>query len=355
MQSADVLDNPEQRAAIDRGGMSRSIISFPFQLEKGWELSKELALGRTPASPVSCIISGMGGSAIGGDIFGDIMRALSSFRVDINRTYSVPRFATRETLHIAISYSGNTEETLASFRDGLQRGVPSIGMSSGGQLESICREESVPFLKIPQGEQPRAALGYMLSGLLGIASRLGIYDFSSSIMGAVQSARTAAASVSPDVPSSRNPAKSLAIWLQGFTPVIISTPEIYSAAERMKTQFNENAKIFAWTMTIPEANHNDWVPVQLDQTANRYRAVLLETLSEEALLRRRMNVVEELIAGRIAVRKIGAEGHGILDQLLRYIMVGDMASYYLALLNSTDPSPVEPLLSLKRELSSRTQ
>lgn len=345
-----VLDNAKQIVSVDRSGMAKSMASLPFQLEKGWELSTKADL-KGLVRPSSYVISGMGGSAIGGDIFADVIRQTGAFGVTINRTYNIPESIGPGALHIAVSYSGDTEETLSSFGRGVSGGIPSIGIASGGRLESICRQESIPFIKIPSGEQPRAALGYMLSCLLGLTTRLGIHDFSNVIMDAVQAARTAVASVSPDVPAKDNPSKSLAAWLGDSTPIIISTPEIYSAAERMKTQVNENAKRFAWTMTMPESNHNDWIPLEMDPSASGYKAIVLETVSAEPLLRRRMKVVEDILSKRMQLRKISAGGGGILDELLRYIVIGDMTSYYMAILHSVDPTPVGPITALKKALA----
>ena len=350
MTNEGVLDNSGEIAAVDRSGMSKSMISLPFQLEKGWELSMKADM-KGLVRPSSYVISGMGGSAIGGDIFADVLRQAEGFGVTVNRTYDLPGSIGPGSLHIAVSYSGDTEETLSSFERGLSKGIASIGIASGGRLESICRKESIPFIKIPSGEQPRAALGYMLSCLLGLTTRLGIHDFSGVIMDAVQAARTTIASVSPDVPTKDNMSKALAAWLGDSTPVIISTPEIYSAAERMKTQFNENSKRFAWTMTMPESNHNDWIPIELDPSAGGYKAIVLETLSKEPLLRRRMKVVEDILSKRMQLRKIQAGGGNMLSELLRYIVIGDMTSYYVAILHSVDPTPVEPITALKKALA----
>ncbi len=353
MTDISILDSAEKRKAIDREGMSAALVSFPFQLEKGWELSNNADMGGTPEHPVSILISGMGGSAIGGDIFSDLMAHLGGAAVQVNRSYWLPGNLRDGTLHIGISYSGNTEETITSFSRGLEAGLPSMGISSGGKLEEICREHSLPFIKIPSGEQPRAALGYMLSSLLGIATKLGIHDFSRTIMGAVQAARSAVSAVAPDVPFAENEAKQTAAWIGDATPVIVATPDIYAVAERVKTQFNENSKRFAWLMIMPEANHNDWVPVQLDPTSSGYRALLLESIVDEPLLRRRMGVVGELFEGRMETRCIGHGEGGVLDKMLRLIAAGDMTSYYLALLRGTDPSPVDVLTHLKNTIASR--
>lgn len=353
MSDADTLDDPKQRSLVDKENMISSLTSFPFQLEKGWELSQSLDMGRFRQGFSSLLISGMGGSAIGGDVLGDILRSVSDVRVEVNRTYSPPKHVDKDVLHVAVSYSGNTEETLSSFRRGLDLGISSMGISSGGALEKLCIEKSIPFLKIPGGEKPRAALGYMLSSLMGATTAAGIHDFSGTIMEAVQSARTATASVSPDVPAEKNLSKQLAMWLGASVPLIIASSEVFSAAERLKTQFNENSKRFAWLLPMPESNHNDWIPLFMDRTAGGYKAILFDSVEDEPMLQRRMSVIEELLSSRMEVRRVSSNGKGILDSLLKYIVIGDNASYYLAMLDSTDPSPVTPIEELKRALSSR--
>ncbi|MCL4347097.1 MAG: bifunctional phosphoglucose/phosphomannose isomerase [Candidatus Thermoplasmatota archaeon] len=339
--------------SVDRSGMVKAIVSLPFQIEKGWELA---AGTRTPHLPVkinSFLVSGMGGSAIGGDLFRDIIEGLADFSVSVNRNYTLPRNVSGSTLHIAISYSGNTEETVSSLRDALSRRIETVVISSGGELERIAAEHNLPFMKIPGGLQPRAAVGYMLSSIIGLASKLGIFDFRTVIMDAIQEVRTRMGTLLPEVPVEKNEAKQLALWLGEKTPIIITTPGTYSLGERMKTQFNENSKRFAWQISLPEFNHNDWIPLFEDATVSNYRAIIFDSGDKNPYIRRRLGVVADLLAKRLEVRLMKLGQGNVLGRFIATMAVGDMASYYLSIMEGRDPSPVAPIEELKREIASR--
>jgi len=345
------LDDPKIYAAMDPNHMGRSIATFPYQLEKGWEISGNLkALERVERSPSSILISGMGGSAIGGDLFRDLMR-FQGFEVEVNRSYSLPPAGTG-MLHIAISYSGNTEETLSATRKGIRKGIPTVAITSGGELYSYCRSNDIPVISIPSGLQPRASLGYIFSSILGISTVLGVHDFSDEIMDSIQDVRTVLSSIAPEVPAEDNVSKQTAMHVGDRTPLIIATSELSSVSLRMKTQFNENSKRFAWRITLPESNHNDWIPLMEDVTLSGYACILLEPIDAEPLLQRRVRVVEELLSRRAELLRIASSGSSQMSRMLTYVARGDMASYYLAILHSIDPWPVHPIEELKRALAS---
>ena len=352
MNSTDI-DSEETFRSIDRSGMIKSIISLPFQLEKGWEIGIGKPGISSLSNPRSFVISGMGGSAIGGDIFRDIAGQLTDFDVITNRNYSLPRNVGREALHIAISYSGNTEETVSSLKDAIGRKIPTVSISSGGEVERISAENGIMHYKIPGGQQPRAAVGFMLSCIIAIADRLSVYDFRPLMMDAIQGVREHIAAMSPEVPSEKNEAKKLAKWLSGFTPLVVTTPGVYSIGERMKTQFNENSKKFAWLMVLPELNHNDWIPLFEDPTVTSYRMVLLTEADMNPMMRRRIGVVTDLLRRRMEMKTLTCSGKNLIAGYIGTMAVGDMASYYLSVLEGRDPSPVAPIEELKREIASR--
>lgn len=344
-----MLDRTETYDRVDREGMFRSIVSLPFQLEKGWELASGLAIGKGQ-TPSSFLISGMGGSAIGGDLFRDIMGRCATFDVLVNRNYTLPGHVEDGAMQIAVSYSGNTEESTSSLRDAVSRGIPSIAVSSGGEMEKISRENGLPFIRLPGGLQPRAAVGYMLGAIIGIATKLAVYDFSKIIMDGIQEARSAIASISRDIPAEQNEAKKLAEWTGDGTPLIITTPGLYSLGERMKTQFNENSKKFAWLSVLPELNHNEWIPM-MESDISDYRIILLEDCVEHPLMIRRVEVVKKLLAAKTAIRTLKLHEGNPVGSFMRMMALGDATSYYVAILHGTDPSPVGPIETLKREIS----
>ncbi|MBX8638074.1 MAG: bifunctional phosphoglucose/phosphomannose isomerase [Thermoplasmata archaeon] len=350
---AGMLDIAETYDRIDREDMFRSIVSLPFQLEKGWELASNLAQDKVGHKTSSFLISGMGGSAIGGDLFKDIIDRYTTFSVNVNRNYVLPRLIGDATLHIAVSYSGNTEESVSSLRDAVRRNIPSIAISSGGEMESISREHGLSFIRMPAGLQPRAAVGYMLGTIIGIATRLSIYDFSKTVMDGIQAARSTIASLSRDVPAEKNEAKMMAEWIGDGTPLIMTTPGLYSLGERMKTQFNENSKRFAWLSVLPELNHNEWIPM-MESDISHYRIILLEDCTEHPLMVRRVEVVKKLLSARAEIRTVRLREGNPLSSFIQIMALGDITSYYLAILHNTDPTPVAPIETLKKEISSFT-
>lgn len=339
------LHDRKEIEGIDRSSMYRSLLTFPFQLEKGWELSSKIDLHYRPKSLIIC---GMGGSAIGGSILRDIMGYESRFPVHIVRGYEL-NVNPDGALVICMSYSGNTEETLSAAAQALQSGSKCVFISSGGQLEELAKSTGTVHIKLPSGYQPRAALGFMLSSLIGIADGCGLHDFSQNIMEVIQHVRDTVASVSLDGPDD-SVSRKIALWLENATPVIAGTYEISSVVERCKTQFNENSKRLAWTLVFPESNHNDWIPLMVDSHTPDYRFLLLEPFSRNSLLLRRMKIVREKLESRAPVFSVHASAANFTAALLEYIVIGDWASYYAALLQSIDPSPVEPIEELKKLL-----
>jgi glucose/mannose-6-phosphate isomerase len=348
-----ILDRPEVYSSVDRADMFKSIVSLPFQLEKGWELTSRLNNVPDYPIPSTFLISGMGGSAIGGDLFHDVIDRCTTVGVHVNRNYTLPKHIVEGSLHIAVSYSGNTEESVTSLRDAVRRKIPSIVIASGGELEKISNEQGLPFIRMPTGLQPRAAVGYMLGSIIGIATRLSVYDFSNLVMDGVQSARTAIASLSKDVPMDRNEAKKNAAWIGDKTPLIITTPGLYSLGERMKTQFNENSKKFAWLSVLPELNHNEWIPM-MESDITPYRIFLIEDNTEHPLMIRRLGVVKKLLSSRTDITSLKLDEGNPLSSFLKLMALGDLTSYYLAILQNIDPSPVAPIEILKKEISSST-
>ena len=349
MQS-NVLDDAALREQIDKSQMYRALLSFPYQLEKGWELAGSISIERNKFSRI--IVCGMGGSAIGGDMLRDVLRSSANFPVDVIRDYEL-RQREREALVVGVSYSGNTEETLSSVRQAVEGSMETVLISSGGQLEEFAREKGLKHIRIPAGYQPRAALGFMFSSLLRIADKLGIFNFQHSIMDTIQHVRNVVSSVSIDKPSSANISKQISNWLGDRVPVIACPNELYSAGERMKTQFNENSKRLAWNLFFPESNHNDWIPLMTDRRVGEYRVILLRTISDNKLMKKRMEVVESMLKQRMDVFAIQSTSDNPLNALLEYTVIGDWASYYTALLDAIDPSPVAPIEELKKRLKEK--
>jgi len=297
------------------------------------------------------IVCGMGGSAMAGDI----ARRFSRVPLSVNRSYTLPAFVDRQTLLVAISYSGNTAETLSSFTQGLETGASVLAISSGGKLEEISKTHGIPFLKIPTGYQPRAAMGHLALPLLVVLSKLGLLNETGSWEALLQGLDQVRDRCTFSVPAAENPAKRLAHTLSGRVPVIYGTVDNTDlVAMRFKTQINENAKQPAFWNVFPELNHNEILAlVRSDLLANQY-ILLLQNDYDLKENRVRMEIVTGLFEkNNVPFTVLGAEGKSELAQVLSQIYFGDYVSYYLALLNEVDPTPVTLIEEFKKELSKR--
>jgi glucose/mannose-6-phosphate isomerase len=333
--------------------MGDGILSLPRQCEEAWESVQSLYLPEEYRSAENVIIVGMGGSAIGGALLQSMIDRECPVPVTVCREYTVPAWVGPATLVIATSYSGNTEETLAAFEDSVSRGAMPIAIARGGRLKQRA-QAGIPFFQITYAGQPRTALGHSLIPLVGIFQRLGlIRDHTADVAEAVRVMDDLQAEIGPVVPVERNPAKQLAIRLQGTIPVIYGAEHLSEVARRWKGQINENAKGFAAHDVLPELNHNTIVGYEHPHPAGaKVFVVFLHSELYHPRVALRWGATSELLVkNSIPHVQVSARGTTRLAQVLSAIHYGDCVSYYLALLNGVDPSSVDAIDYLKGRLA----
>ncbi|MFN3346365.1 MAG: bifunctional phosphoglucose/phosphomannose isomerase [Candidatus Bipolaricaulaceae bacterium] len=326
----------------DVGRMAEALRGFPEQVER--------ALGLACRVPNSlqgfknAVVLGMGGSAIAGDI----LARFSTVPVVTVRDYAIPAWVNADTLLIAISYSGETEETLSAFREGLRRTRRAVALTTGGALAALCEEQDVPWIPVPPGFQPRAALAFLLFPLLGCFARLGyVRENPTSVIAQLRKLRDAC------VPEqNENSAQDLAQTLVGKIPVVYGAGVTAPVAYRWKTQINENAKQPAHWAELPELCHNEIVGYELAGKVFAQGVVIfLRTSFDHPRVAKRVEILKEVLAARgLAFLEVWGEGETPLTQALWLLYFGDWVSFYLALLNGVDPTPVQPIQELKRRL-----
>lgn len=321
-------------------------------------LQKFTVEGPVPAGPVSNIVlGGMGGSALPGLLSMTWPGYRKPF--EISRNYHVPSYVGPETLFVASSYSGNTEETLSGLDEALKAGAQVVVLASGGQLVERALAQQLPVIKVPAGMQPRHAVLSMFKGLLTILAqfpgltRESLDGLEESLMPALATAlNNKAATLAPTVPAKDNPAKQLAQELMGKSVVIYGGPLLFPAAYKWKINCNENAKNVAWCNQFPEFNHNEFLGWSSHPEEKPYAIVELRSELEHQQIQKRFEVSDRLLSGQWpAPQIVQAEGATIAEQLLTTIMLGDFVSLYLALLNGLNPTPVDLIEKLKGELA----
>jgi glucose/mannose-6-phosphate isomerase len=349
------LDDLEICKRYDPDGMRNDLHRLPQQLREAWQKANQFALPADFATIDKIIICGMGGSAIGGELIKKFASNLTKPIIFVHRDYDLPAFVDSKTLVIASSYSGNTEETLSNFKQALDKDCLKMASTTGGKLEDLAKIRQIPVFTIDYVCQPRAALGYSFIPLVALLSRLGfIEDKSIEVERAAQTLEKLLDKLSENVPSSCNPAKQLAHKLFGKLLIIYGAGILSPVAQRWKGQFNENSKTWAFYETFSELNHNSVVGYEFPkEMANKTYIILLRSPSLHPRILARYQITSEILEkAKVEHEIIDSQGEDNLTQMMSLIFLGDWTSYYLAMLNQADPSPVKMIDYLKERLDS---
>lgn len=297
------------------------------------------------------VFAGMGGSALAALI----STSWPGYDVpfEIVRNYTIPAYVGPNTLFIASSYSGNTEETIEALTRAEAENAQIAVITSGGKLAEIAQEKGYPLLELPSGFQPRFATLYSLKALATLLDRAGITQNAAETLERQSDfIKNAVEAWRPDVATKDNRAKQLALDIVGKSAVVYAGNLLAPAAYKWKISFNENAKNLAWCNTLPEYNHNEilgWVSHPVDKP---FAVIDLRSSFEHERTLKRFDITDKLLSGkRPAAMTVNAEGENILQHLIWVIVMGDFVSLYLALLNGLNPTPVEIIEKLKKELA----
>ena len=348
------LDDPSIYKSLDPLDMRGRIRELPQECRRAWQQALAFELPRDYSTVDKVAILGMGGSAIGGDLLSSLVAADSKVLVSVHRDYDLPRFVDAGTLVIASSYSGMTEETLSSFSQALDTPARKLVLTTGGRLREIAQENAIPVFSIDYASQPRAALAHSFFPLLGIFRNLGLVgDVSPDVEETVRLLDDLQATLTTTSPSSGNRAKQMASELHDRLVVIYGAGILSPVAQRWKTQINENSKAWAFYETLPEMNHNAVVGYEFPpDLARRVAVVLLRSRRLHPRTLIRYDVVADVLGSAgIEHRTVDGSGESALSQMMSLVLLGDWVSYYLAILNGTDPSPVKVIDHLKKRLA----
>lgn len=341
-----MLDDLKKIATVDKsdalGVASKQAQQLLHQFNVPLEFTAEIE---------NVVLDGMGGSAFPGLI----VTSWPTIRVpfEISRTYQVPAYVGPNTLYIASSYSGNTEETLTALEQAEQRGANIVVISAGGELMEVAKKRGYPTYEIPHGIQPRMSALYFLNALVDMFEQLHLID-----QGSLQELRETAdwlnqqhAAWGADIPLSKNPAKQLAEKMLGKTVIVYSGPLLFPAANKWKICINENAKNLAWHNQYPEFDHNEFIGWSSHPVEKPFAVVEIHSVFEHPRVLQRFELSDRLLSGKKPHSYVvEAQGDTLLKQILWAFNFGDFVSIYLAILNNVDPTPVDLVEKLKAEL-----
>ncbi len=352
------LDDPRLYQQFDPGGMLARLHEMPQLCRQAWQMAMRFDLPQGYSGVNKVVILGMGGSAIGGDLVSSLALSEARLPIFVHRDYNLPAFVDAETLVIASSYSGMTEEPLSSFAQALETGAKKLVITTGGRLRSMAEARNVPVFGFDYKAQPRAALAFSFLPVLGFLQRLGfLSDKSSDVAETVQALQELAQKIKEDVSLSHNPAKQLAQRLYGHLPVIYGAGILSEVAHRWKTQLNENSKAWAFYEVFPELNHNAVVGYQFPpELADKIMVVLLRSTSLRRRLQLRYRVTCQLLdQAKVGYQVVDGDGTSLLSQMMGLVLFGDYTSCYLAILYKIDPSPVKAVGYLKEQLAKEAE
>ena len=348
------LDEINQFKTIDKEDMYSHIIGLPDQLSKAWNLGMSLPLPDNKNID-RVIIGGMGGSAIGGDLIASYLFSMSSVPFIVQRGYDLPSWAIGEnTLVILSSHSGNTEETISLFNQGLNNKCSLLAICTGGKLEALAKSNGVPIWKFEHKGQPRAAIGFSFGLLLAFAYRMGLVeDQSKELTETVTYIKEFQKELTIDVPTIDNRSKRIAQDIYGRWITILGSGALSTVARRWKGQMSEVAKAWAQFEELPEANHNSLAGIlNPNEVIDQMSVLFLTSDSDHEKNRKRTLFTKEILEEEnIQTQIINFPEKLLLVNMWSAITLGDFVAYYLAMLYSVDPTPIPPIQNLKTKMS----
>lgn len=321
--------------------MRKFINAFPSHITRAIEIAKNIKFEHQNINNI--VISGQGGSAIGGIIAKNISNQYSKIPIIINQDYKVPNFLDKNTLFISSSYSGNTEETITALKSAANKHCKIFCICSGGEILKIAKNNQYDYIKLPKGGAPRAMLCFSVIQLLCIINKVNNLPF--------QDLENKLINVKKDLLNKKeeiiNIATKSAHLINKMMPFIYTFPEFEGVALRFKQQLNENSKKHACYNIIPEMNHNEIVPWNIDNTCSV--VVFLKGISSSRNIDRMTININQIKNNSSEIIKIEAFGD-YLNQYFYLIHLVDWISLIIAETNDIDPNEIQAIESLKIKL-----
>ncbi len=343
------LDAPASYA-IDRSGMYGNIEAAGPGLVQSWDACENMRLPSGSNRVTAVVIAGMGGSATAGDYFATLCQETAAIPVMVVRGPVLPNFVSEQTLVIIASHSGNTEETLAAYDDAWKRGATMWVVTTGGRLAQRAVDDGIALHVFRSEAPPRTAMAQGLAPLLQLGRRTGILQVERKDVARAAAAHVGfAARNGPTVPFAENRPKQIAATLSGRIPLVLGGGHLAAAGQRFKNQLAENGKMLGAADTFPEAGHNLIVGLGTGETARDTLAlVALNPGDRWGQLQRKSEAFTSMFVELgIPVETITVEEAAVLDDLIIATAWGDFVSYYVAILNGQDPTPIPQIERIK--------
>jgi glucose/mannose-6-phosphate isomerase len=340
-------------ATVDSAGLLADILAIPDHISDAMWRAESAFL--QPGTANSLVICGMGGSAIGADLATAVIGSSATKPIITNRSYDLPSWVGEGDAVVLSSYSGSTEETLSCFEQARKAGANLYVISSGGPISETAHAEGIPLIGLPGIFQPRAAVAYGIVAVISIAIANGIAPSSirKDLEAAAELLRGLAGEWGADTPDSQP--KKLAREAFGRLPIVYGADLTSAIAYRWKCQINENAKRPAWNAELSEANHNEICGWEGASESGENAAWFLTDADQNDRTAERVRITAEIASSHGARAEIiASSGESRAERLFSLVLLGDLMSFYLAVLHGVDPTPVPLIENLKDQLGRPT-
>lgn len=345
---------------IDKSDMLDILLDLPRQCERAIEIAKTFKLPKEYSTKRfdKIFFTGLGGSAIGGDIVKTYLSRQIDMPVIVNRNYDVPEFVDKNTLCFVSSYSGNTEETLSAYKQIKEKGAMIITITSGGTLALMSRKDNTPCILIQKGIPPRTAIGYMCIIPLVVLVNIEIVkNQDKCLKEAINVLKDLKENVlNVSAPPPKNVAKEIASNIfDKFVVIYASEDFLGGVVTRWRQELEENSKILCMERVFPEMNHNEitgWEDVK--HISKDFAVIFLRDKDEHPRTSRRIEITKKLIQKKTKnIMEIESIGQSLFARTFSLIYIGTFVSFYLAILNNVDPMPVNNVTYLKDRLKEK--
>lgn len=324
--------------------MQKLISDFSTHLNEAIQIGSSTTFHSANKQFNNVLICGLGGSGIGGTIISQLLKPQCGLPIVVNKDYSIPAFVNENTLVIACSYSGNTEETLEMASSAFEKNAEVCFVTSGGKCAELAAKKHLNIILIPGNLPPRAAFGYSFPQLFFVLQKYGLTTLSF-----VEEIKKAIELIDTEEDSIQNIAKQIANSLFGKTAVIYSEARFEGVAVRFRQQINENSKMLCWHHTIPEMNHNELVGWR--NKSNELLPVFITSQNDYYRNTERIRYSQKVIAEYVnEIVEMQAKGDSFLEECLYLVHLGDWISWYLADMKKIDAVEVNVITGLKEML-----
>ena len=349
------LDEIKQIQQLDESNMAKYIADLPSQIEESLEKinpakggASKIEIPEDWKNFKNICLCGMGGSAVANNLTANLPLSERKIPMAVIRGYNIPAWVNDESLVIITSHSGKTAETVSAFKAAVEKKAKIFIAAETGILEELGEKAGAVVFDYDTKASPRASLGFQLGAVFGLLKKLNIIE--ANIEPAIELLKKINTDYSLEVETKNNTAKNLAFCCVDRLPVIVGSGILTSVAWRWKTQINENANVFAFTEFLPEAMHNAVQGTDLPgHTQENLIYIILENSFDAPELKEQFNKFKKVLdVKNIRYEVVEPIGDDVFSQKLSSLILGDWVSYYLALMNDVDPTPVETIEALKK-------